>query len=224
MKKVILLILFFISMPTSFSQTLRGIYINQTLEGVGDDSKLSEASKIPKVYEYIFHDNKSSQKLINGRGTTVDTLIQKYEKYDILVESTIKSIGISKSTIIKDFKANTYLRNFESDGTETYTQEPIPLYEWTITNETKMINGFNCKKATTNMNTGRRIFNVEAWFCEDVPINDGPISLNGLPGFIFEASSGKIFNFKFKNFTFSETEKTIIEPIKTVVKLEVLKN
>tara|TARA_R110002074_G_scaffold22366_3_gene68389 strand:+ start:4790 stop:5485 length:696 start_codon:yes stop_codon:yes gene_type:complete len=66
-------------------------------------------------------------------------------------------------------------------------EEPINLFNWTITNETKTISGYNCQKATTTF-AGR---DYVAWFTNEIPIADGPYKFNGLPGLIVKINDTK---------------------------------
>ncbi len=54
---------------------------------------------------------------------------------------------------------------------------------WDISDESKDIIGYQCFKATTDFR-GRR---WTAWFAPEIPIQDGPWKLCGLPGLILEA-------------------------------------
>ena len=53
---------------------------------------------------------------------------------------------------------------------------------WNIDRKTKKIHNYSCKKATINF--GGRLW--EAWFTDEIPINDGPYKFSGLPGLILE--------------------------------------
>ena len=64
---------------------------------------------------------------------------------------------------------------------------PIPTINWKLTNEKKMISGYNCQKAVGDF--GGRTF--EAWFAPDLPYAFGPWKLNGLPGLILSATDTK---------------------------------
>ena len=64
--------------------------------------------------------------------------------------------------------------------------------DWEICDSTKMILGYECQLAEGDYH-GRR---WKAWFTPEIPMQDGPWQLCGLPGLILEASSGPMFSFK----------------------------
>lgn len=69
-------------------------------------------------------------------------------------------------------------------------QKKKALTEWILTNETKIIDGFTCMKATSQYKVvyKDKIFNhpVIAWYCPSLPYNFGPNGYSGLPGLILE--------------------------------------
>ena len=56
--------------------------------------------------------------------------------------------------------------------------------KWTITDEQKEINGYQCKKAHLEGNS-----KVYAWFTPQIPVNGGPYIFHGLPGLVLESDS-----------------------------------
>ncbi|MES2329122.1 MAG: GLPGLI family protein [Bacteroidota bacterium] len=80
-------------------------------------------------------------------------------------------------------------------------EENIPVINWNITQETKEIMGLACQKATAEFRG--RVY--DAWFCSQLPYNNGPWKLGGLPGLIIEAYDAKkevVFSFvSFENVT-----------------------
>lgn len=65
-----------------------------------------------------------------------------------------------------------------------YYSEPFSEMSWEIGDSTKTVLGYECIMATANYH-GRR---WTAWFAPEIPIQDGPWKLQGLPGLILEAS------------------------------------
>lgn len=79
----------------------------------------------------------------------------------------------------KDFNTNELLFNFYN-GKDFYGKDSLLQWDWQITNETKEINGFVCKKATSDAFG----YYFTAWFTEDIAISAGPEKFDGLPGLI----------------------------------------
>lgn len=170
-----------------YSQTLKGIYTRQALKGIGDTSELSERAKKPLYFSYTFSKNKSLQELIEGGGTYIDTIYNEYkevpgEKF----ASEAITIKPKKIFYYKDFSISNYRVYSEKNNNEIYISDNLPTYEWELENESKIISGYNCKKATTIKNILNKSQYITAWYCEDISINDGPMDFNGLPGFIIQ--------------------------------------
>ncbi len=84
--------------------------------------------------------------------------------------------------------------------------EPMPEQDWEITDETSTIQGIPCIKATCRFR-GR---DWTAWFAPDIPVNDGPWKLHGLPGLIIYAVDSEKANlFAIKEFRNPEDNKEI---------------
>jgi GLPGLI family protein len=62
--------------------------------------------------------------------------------------------------------------------------EPLDEIQWEICDSTKSVLGYDCVMATAKYH-GR---DWTAWFTPDVPLQEGPWKLTGLPGLILEAS------------------------------------
>lgn len=63
-----------------------------------------------------------------------------------------------------------------------YTIPIIEKMNWKISEERKVVQTYNCQKATTEY--GGRVW--EAWFTDEIPTQDGPYVFHGLPGLILE--------------------------------------
>jgi GLPGLI family protein len=105
----------------------------------------------------------------------------------------------------KDFNKNELLFNFYN-GKIFYGNDNLLKWDWKITNETKEILGFKCKKAMSN---AFGYFFI-AWFAEDIAINAGPEKFDGLPGLILYVGTAYHETYA----TAVKIEKTPIEVVK----------
>jgi GLPGLI family protein len=81
-------------------------------------------------------------------------------------------------------------------GLKSYhTETDLQQIEWTVLSETKKIGNYDCQKATGKF--GGRTY--EAWFTKEIPYEEGPWKLHGLPGLILEANdTANVISFVFK--------------------------
>lgn len=102
----------------------------------------------------------------------------------------------SASGIYKDM-VNSKMLRLENFMKNYIIDEEMPALNWNMTEETKNIQELVCQKATTSFR-GR---NYTAWFTNQLPYNNGPWKLGGLPGLIVEAyDDEKQVVFKFESF------------------------
>lgn len=87
--------------------------------------------------------------------------------------------------VIKDFSNKKTVYNQPIINSMKFINDELPMQAWTLTNETKKIKSFTCKKATTTFR-GR---NYTAWYTEELSIIGGPWKFDGLPGLILSVSS-----------------------------------
>lgn len=94
------------------------------------------------------------------------------------------------SKIYKDRKNKT-IHTFD-DGPEVKTgssylmlNESVPPMNWTIYSDTATVLNYLCRRATATFRG--RAYN--AWFTSDIPVNEGPWKLYGLPGLILKAET-----------------------------------
>lgn len=66
-------------------------------------------------------------------------------------------------------------------GSNFYVEDSIPAIEWRLTNENRIIAGFNCRKAVGKIMDSVYVF---AFYTDEITISGGPCSINGLPGMI----------------------------------------
>lgn len=82
--------------------------------------------------------------------------------------------------------------------------EPLLPFDWTITDNTKEILGYECIGAETDFH-GRK---WTVWFSPEIPVNNGPWKLQGLPGLIMEATDGS-GRYRFEATGIQQTHKEI---------------
>jgi len=110
-----------------------------------------------------------------------------------ITDSLNKKFGMNSS--YTDMSGQVVKRKINSFDHENYINIKQGYYSfkttdkinWIISNETKKAENYTLQKATTKFG-GR---NWTAWFCKDIPFNEGPFKFRGLPGLIFELSDGK---------------------------------
>jgi len=87
----------------------------------------------------------------------------------------------SKNSVYQNFNINQrYVIKFFW-GEELHMTDSLFKRKWKITESTRKIAGFNCRKAVWQANDTTRIY---AWFSYDIMPSTGPESFNGLPGTI----------------------------------------
>ncbi len=119
----------------------------------------------------------------------------------ILKEGENTSIFYRKPEIVKgiyfDYENNYRVaKNIPQKGQLTYRQgysamyyytEPIPDFKWKMLEGDTTICGYSCQRAITHFRG--RTWSV--WYAMDLPYNDGPWKLCGLPGLIMKAEDAK---------------------------------
>jgi GLPGLI family protein len=90
-------------------------------------------------------------------------------------------------TIFKLKNERKTIVNDRFDMTAWHYEEELEAPSWCITDSLKEINGLQCIKAVTSFR-GREWI---AWFSPDIPLNEGPWKLWGLPGLIVKAYDTK---------------------------------
>jgi GLPGLI family protein len=132
------------------------------------------------------------------------------------------SINVNKTNLPKGVIQSVY-KDFGTgklNGTqqlikEYMIEEQVPVINWVISPETKNIRELACQKATASFR-GR---NYTAWFTTQLPYDNGPWKLGGLPGLILEANDDKNeVVFKFAGFEDVSQRQIALTPFTPTIK------
>jgi GLPGLI family protein len=131
-------------------------------------------------------------------------------------ESDLKenmSWATSKNTVLQNFKLNTRYVIKPMWGEELHLTDSMFKRKWQITESSRKIAGYACRKAVWQANDSTRIY---AWFSYDIVPSTGPESFNGLPGTILGLATedGGVVYFAKKVEVLTPTPATFILPKK----------
>jgi GLPGLI family protein len=159
---------------------------------IGEEEKISDKNSGLSEYYKSAMDNAKHLSFILRYANKISFFTDKEEMND-----DAHGIAFAKAfsgfigPVYCDYNENCSYAAVDNRITGKYClKSPIKKYDWQLTTETKTIEGFLCYKATAKdivVNPkGTFTFTITAWYCPQIPIAIGPLSLNGLPGLILE--------------------------------------
>ena len=102
------------------------------------------------------------------------------------LDSKTFKTGICKFSIVKDYaKRKAIYVQTVSKQNLGFVRDSLSNKRWKILNEKKIINNLKCQKAQMKRDTTL----ITAWFCSDIPTQEGPLYYYGLPGLIVKVNS-----------------------------------
>lgn len=153
------------------------------------NAKLAEMN-VPKLFTL---ESSGGISLYQKDKNTKDFNYENKESKEIDQNSILEStIVVSKKNTpffyYKELNNNSMLFKLTNGGIEFDGKDKLLSWNWEITNEAKVISGYNCKKAVS------RAFNAyfTVWFTEDIPVSAGPEKFDGLPGLILYVNTGAV--------------------------------
>ncbi|MDQ6762554.1 MAG: GLPGLI family protein [Bacteroidota bacterium] len=114
-------------------------------------------------------------------------------KFDHWAEQKIPSFmtkSDEENTWYYDFNSGKYDIQKNVYGSNFNIEDSIPKLQWRLTNESRVIAGFNCRKAVTQIFDSVYVF---AFYTDEILIPAGPVSINGLPGTILGVTIPRLF-------------------------------
>ena len=127
-------------------------------------------------YTYTFSENKS---------------LYKFDHWDLSVKIPDFLKKSDEETVwYSDF--NNSLLNMQKNiaGSNLNVQDSMPVMQWKLSNENRVIAGFNCRKATAVIFDSVYVF---AFYTDEIMIPGGPCSINGLPGMILGVTIPRLY-------------------------------
>lgn len=126
-------------------------------------------------YTYTFANNKSVYKFDHWDKVKIPEFLRRDDENNSwYVDHTNNKIQMKKNLF----------------GTEFNIEDKVPDIKWTLTNENRVIAGFNCRKAVGKIRDSVYIF---AFYSDEIIISGGPCSINGLPGMILGLTIPRMF-------------------------------
>lgn len=148
-------------------------------------------------YTYTFADNKSIYKF--------DHWDEKAKLPDFLRKSDEENIWYY------DFSNGKFNLQKNVWGSNFNVEDSIPPLQWRLTNENRVIAGFNCRKAVAKIFDSVYVF---AFYTDEILISGGPCSINGLPGMILGLTIPRLFtSWIATKVVVNNINETLIKPI-----------
>jgi GLPGLI family protein len=190
MKKFIIHLIIIIPFITN-SQTIEVKYRENRIVTQEYINKLPEEVKkvaLKKNYYNLNFNSKDGTSLYVNDSLTknINTNNESEEKNDredyveIKIQKSQVTYKNAEKYYYKNLKENLMLFEFFNGDQLFNGKDSLQNWEWNITDEKKKIEGYLCKKATSNW-LG---YQFTAWFTEDIAVNLGPEKFDGLPGLI----------------------------------------
>lgn len=220
MKKIVFILLF--TLPL-FSQNYKIIYGKSNSSSQEDLDKIKDIN----VKNNIISINQSFEQLDYELLINDKFAVFQYVKKLKLPNFNPRAItaGGGEGIHYYDQKNKEEIFEIEMSGKKYFIKSNIDKYNWTITNETKTINNFLCYRAVAKISyddfRGKDSYEIEAWFCPEIPYAYGPDIYYGLPGLVFEAGKVNVkVRFYIKSIEKIDAEIPIIFPKENTISEE----
>ena len=174
--------------------------VKKTMGNNTFDEQLKELMPTFKTayYNYSFADNKS---------------IFKFDRYDEKKGKLPEFFKISEDTNewFSDFNTGVTYKQKSIWGSPINFKDSIATIQWKISNESRIIAGFNCRKATGKIMDSVYVF---AFYTDEITISGGPCSINGLPGMILGVTIPRLYmSMLATKLTVTDIKENTIKPI-----------
>lgn len=127
-------------------------------------------------YEFTFANNKSTYKLKSwdNKNSIPEYLRKNDEDNFWFMDYTNHKLNMQKNIF----------------GTNLNIEDSTPEIKWKLTNESRVIAGFNCRKAVGVLMDSVYVF---AFYTDEITVSGGPCSISGLPGMILGVTIPRMY-------------------------------
>lgn len=186
MKKSIVALLLFVGFINGHAQVKSGVVAYSVVVTENKDSQLekmmlsmnSNFYSIIKEFEFSLKFNKDKALFLQEEKMYSDEAAAKLAAAKI---SFLGNVLTKKDTVYREGASRTI---------GNYIVKKQNVKNWTLSNESKLIDNYLCYKATTEnivVNKDKTFRHpIIAWFCPQIPFPFGPAGYGGLPGLILE--------------------------------------
>lgn len=110
-----------------------------------------------------------------------------------------------------DYNTNKTFQQKAIVGSNFFLEDSISKIDWRLTNESRVIAGFNCRKAIGKIMDSVYVF---AFYTDEILIPGGPCTINGLPGMILGVTIPRMYvSFIATKLTISNVIEDEIKPV-----------
>jgi GLPGLI family protein len=148
---------------------------------------------VNEIYYLDFNEQKSVYKLAKENTDVKYMWGRKPSETDV----TVQDVQNNQILVQRDIFEQTYL-----------VKDSLRTYEWKISNETRTIAGFECRKAVTKICDSVYIV---AFYTDEITVSSGPESFGGLPGMILGLAVPRL------QITWFATKVELKEPTETML-------
>ena len=149
-------------------------------------------------YNFTFADNKS---------------VYKFNRYDETKAKVPEFLrrGEDDNEWYNDFTIGQTFIQKNMFGTLLNLKDSLTSIQWKITNESRLIAGFNCRKAVGKILDSVYVF---AFYTDEITISGGPCTINGLPGMILGVTIPRLYaSMIATKLTLNDVKENLIKPI-----------
>ena len=204
--KLIVFALIFISKVAIAQNNFQGFAIykfneRSTKLSVKNNPNVS-AETLKKIEDHM---NEKSEKKFTLTFNSFESLYSDEEKNAKKNKFELITRCGNEGDLYKNIKENRFLVENEFMGDTILIQDLLPIWNWELLNETKIIEGYkcfkakaivkdnilkenNCKQSIINDSVLTKETELFCWYTSEIPISQGPAKFYGLPGLILEVN------------------------------------